>query len=210
MELKSTPWAARLGQCAATAVLAFAAFGAQAAIVTQTLTIDVNQQSPSFTNSGPHTIFSLPTSFDQFGLAGTLNSATLSWDLTGTLLMQGDLEGEAVLSYRGESVSQRADTNGNPPNNASFPFSRAGLSLALAGLVGSGDVDLGPLVGTVANVGGLFPWSANLSVLGSITLVYDYTATAPPPNPVPEPSALALAGLGLAGLAMARRKRRRA
>ena len=77
---------------------------------------------------------------------------------------------------------------------------------------GNGPIDLGPLAGTVSEVGGLFPWGATLAVSGSVTLVYDYSARIVNPGgggTTPEPASALLAAVGLAAALRAGRSTRR-
>lgn len=178
----------------------FLAGAANAALVVQS--VPINQSiSSGGTNGAELQFFSVDTTFNQFDVAlGVLNSATLSWNVTGHILVTSNMEGQAKLSFRSASVTKNADSDGSPPNDVDFVFNSS-EALALAGLTGIGTVDLGDFVGSVREVAGFFPWSATLSALGSVSLTYDYTPDRDPPPPgVPEPATLALAGLTLLGL----------
>jgi MYXO-CTERM domain-containing protein len=207
----STPCGLTLARAVAIAA-ATLCMSAQAALITQTININGNATLGGFTNGAPQVFFSLPSVFNQFNAAGSLTSATVSWTTTGVATASGNLEAQGALSFLGQSASINVDTDGNPANGQSFSFSGTQNIVSLAPLLGSGTVDLGSFVGTMANVGGLFPWGGTLSATGTMTLVYDYVADTgggPPTPTLPEPTSLALAAVAAAGFAFARRQRRR-
>lgn len=182
----------------------------QAALLTDTFNFTEIITKTGFNTATPKIFIDFAPSLDQFNPAlGTLNSASVSWNVTGHIRMFGNLEGQAVLSYNGRSASKNADTDGSPPNDVDFSFVDS-VSLSSALVEGTGTFNGGDsFVGTVANVGGTFPWGASLHASGRITVTYDYTPVIRPPGGnVPEPGSLALMGLGMiAGLCAVKRSR---
>lgn len=206
----STPAVRKRGPGALLAILLAVNCGAShAEFLRHNVAIDEEVTQVGLTSAAAKTFFSVATEFDRFDPAlGTLNSAMLSWQIDGHVTMLGNLEGQAVLAYNGKSASRNADTDGNPPNDVDFSFFDF-VELDNTLVEGLGRFSAGDFVGTVSNIGGFFPWGAQLSARGFVTVTYDYTPIVLPPGTVSEPGSLALLGLSLIGALGTNRRGRR-
>lgn len=142
----------------------------------QQQTVNVNEARGGFTNGGDQQIFSTSPTFARFDPAlGTLQSTTLSWNLTGTVTGQGNFSANAVLRYAG-----RSDSTAFEATPGASPISFSGTS-TVAGEAGTGTYAPSVLTGTIRDHSGTFPWGATMVVSGTITLTYEYGD----PDPVP-------------------------
>lgn len=148
---------------------------ASAATTTTSATVSVNEARGGFTNGAAQTIFSTGPTFSQFnGALGTLNSATVSWNLTGTVTGSGNFGANAVLAYAGSQDTTHFDTRDGA---VALAFSG---SATVTGSTGSGTYSPSLLTGTVSGQSGTFPWGATIVLSGTITLTYDYTTAQDP------------------------------
>src|SRR5882762_886525 len=86
-------------------------FGARPAragtVITQTISLNASGSNNNVTNGKTLTVFSLAPSFNKFDPAlGTLFSATLQWTGTGSLVVGGNNEGRAIMSYETSSDTE--------------------------------------------------------------------------------------------------------
>jgi hypothetical protein len=174
---------------AAFAVCACAA--AHADDVVQTVTLTPSGSDNNVTNSDVINVFSDAVDFNKFNSAlGTLTSATLSWTGTGSLTVDGNMEGQAIMSFQSSSDTESWNIFGSSATE-NFSISSGGDEvLSLTGLTGSGTVDEGSFAETFQEQEGYFPASFTSGpTTGTFTLTYDYTppgAPPPPPPTVPE------------------------
>lgn len=202
MTQPAAPRSRRLLRLSLAAALGLASHTAHAATITQELAVSENVTLAGFSNGATQQFFSIVPTFNLFDTSlGTLNSATLSWNVTGHVTLAGNFGATAYLSYSGKSVSKAADTDNDPPNDVDFSFIDS-LALATASVEGLGPTNFGPFVGSIGNHSGYFTWGGTLTANGKISLVYDYTVN---PSTVPEPGVLALLGLVAAAAPLRRR-----
>lgn len=179
-------------------------------------TITLSQTFTGYASkTGDNSLIHIPLVFNQFnGTLGTLNSATLSFDLSGRASLDSSTcfapdpsycfaIGNFSATAPGNAATQNFDLEPNSPT-ANFSFLlNSPHSLGLAGLTGLGTVTVGAFDLDIILTSGLFPNAATGSVDGTVTLTYDYT-TNPPDSRVPEPASLTLMLTGAA--AVIRRK----
>jgi hypothetical protein len=188
---------------------------ARADIDTEDVVLSPSGSDNNVTDGSVITVFSDEVHIDQFNSSlGTLISATLSWDATGSLTVENNMEGQGVMSYQTSSDPEgwNITTFGG---TATVDFSISGSeALSLTGLTGTGKVDEGPFAETFQNQGGYFPDTFQTGATsGTFTITYDYTpAGAPPPPPppsVPEMSSVSylFTSVSLIGLFLFGRRR---
>ena len=158
------------------------------------------------TNSAVLTVFSVTPSFNQFNPAlGTLVSATLAWTATGSLTVDGNNEGQAILSFNGDSDTEGWNIYGGS-TTVDFSLNGSG-AVSLAAVTGTGKVNFGPFAETYQLQQGYFPASfSSGTTSGTFTLTYDYTL---PTAPTPEVSSLSYLPVLLFGVVFAARARRK-
>lgn len=187
------PIVARLLAVVALATLALAAGGtggappAQAAPSVQTRTVSGSGTRNDITSGIDVTIATGSATFDQFDpTIGTLTSATLSWNITGSVSGSGNYEADGRLAFAGRSATTHFESNAG---QAAITFNSSADVTGAA--VGTGTFTR-DVVAEVRNHSGTFPWGATMSFSGTITLTYEYELDAEPPQwSVPGPITVA-------------------
>jgi hypothetical protein len=184
---------------------------------TQTQTLS-SSFAGNVTSTGNNPLIHVPLVFNQFnGSLGTLNTATLMFNLTGGAFIDSSTcfapdasfcfaKGSFNASAPGNSASQAFDLDSNNKTSTfSFTFSNP-QSLALAGLTGAGTVTVGNFDLGINLAQALFPDAATGNVRGTVDLVYDYTTEPGIAPNVPEPASITLLLSGLGAVGALRRK----
>jgi large repetitive protein len=151
----------------------------------ENLPVSVNVSRTNQSSAGDRTLHDAPISFAQFDdSANTLNSATLSWNLSITGERSGGSRGTLRLSYGGDLAAE-ALTYDTPQKT----FTLVGSAPVTSGHLGTGTFSPSNLLIRYTGISGTFPWGVEAAVTGTVTMTYDYTAgvadTTPPVVTVP-------------------------
>lgn len=183
---RSRVLAPALALLAAVGGLAIAPDRPVAALTTaENLPVSVNVSRTNQSSAGDRTLHDEPISFAQFDdSVNTLNSATLSWNLSITGERNGGSRGTLRLSYGGDTASE-ALTYDTPQKT----FTLVGSAPVTSGHLGTGTFSPSNLLVRYTGISGTFPWGVEAAVTGTVTMTYDYTAgvadTTPPVVTVP-------------------------
>ena len=190
----------------AACVLLTSAAVARAAVITQTDNFGpLGQTLSNLTTGGPYTFATDSPAFNLFDTSlGTLLSATLNWEITGTEDGTGNFAGTGIFSYAGQSQTVTFDTVTDPgPKNFDFTGTK---SLTLASVIGTGTFAPSTFTATMSQ-SGYFPWSGSMTdILGTVSLSYTYSAAGV--SAVPEPPTDLLFAGALAGLMIVQRRKK--
>jgi len=193
---------------------------ARADIITQSVTETPSGSNSNVTNSKVLGVFSVTPTFNEFDPSlGTLISATLTWNATGSLTVTGNNEGQAILSYDTSNDTESWNIYGG---STVLDFSISGTDhLSPASVTGTGTFNAGAFAETYQLQEGFFPDTFTTGATkGTFTLTYDYAPPGVNPDPspqtpgstVPEVSSVSylFTTVLLLGLALASRARRSA
>jgi hypothetical protein len=166
----------------------------------QTVTFTPSGSNNNVTNGHLLTVFSVTPTFNKFdpGL-GTLVSATLQWVGSGSLVVGGNNEGLAILSYATSADTETWNIYGG---STTLTFSLNGSqSLDPVAATGVGTFAPSKFMETYQLQQGYFPANfASGATSGSFTLQYDYVNGEVVSAPEPSAITYALAGMVLLGL----------
>jgi hypothetical protein len=182
-------------------LLSLGSVPAQATLMSsQTVSFNPSGSNNNVTNGHLVTVFNVTPTFNKFnpGL-GTLLAATLQWVGTGSLIVGGNNEGVAIMSY---ALSADTETWNIFGGSTTLNFSISGSeSLDLAASTGTGTFSPSNFTETYQLQQGFFPATFSTGTTsGNFTLEYDYFNGAI--QPAPEPSTMAGGFWGMAALGL--------
>jgi hypothetical protein len=198
-------WGARVAWAL---LLGLGSVPAQAAFLTsQSVSFTPSGSDSNVTNGKTVTVFSVTPSFTKFdpGL-GTLTAATLEWVGTGSLVVGGNNEGQAIMSY---ALSTDTETWNIYGGSTTLNFSISG-SEALDPVAATGIGTFSPtkFTETYQLQQGFFPATFSTGPSsGTFTLEYDYSNGATEVAPEPSSMTYAFSSMALLGLWICRRVR---
>ena len=189
-------------------LLGFAGSLAQADVLTLTQTVNLSPSGSNgnVTNGHLLTAFEVSPSFNQFDPAtGTLVSATLGWNGTGSMTVNGNFKGQGIMSYETSSDTEGWNIFGG---STIVNFSISGTELLnLAVVTGTGTFSQGDFRETFQLQEGFFPASFTTgSTTGTFTLTYAYSNDSTSAE-APEPASIMFVSPGIALLALGLRRR---
>ena len=171
-------------------------------ITAQTVTLNPAGSDNNVTNGHTVTVFSLEPLFNMFDpKVGNLVSATLQWVASGSMVVGGNNEGQAIMSYASAADTETWNIYGG---STTLTFSLNGSeSLDLAKVTGTTTFFPSLFTETYQLQQGFFPATFTARSTGTFTLEYSYYTGLPiAPFIAPEPSTITIAfgGLGLFAL----------
>ena len=175
-------------------LLGFGARPACAGTVTQTVNLTASGSNNNVTNGHTVTVFSLAApSFNKFDPSlGTLFSATFQWTGSGSLVVGGNNEGRAIMSYETSSDTETWNIYGGS-TTLNFAIAGSESVLDLTTVTGIGTFTRGTFLETYQLQQGFFPATFSTGpTSATVTLQYGYRTQADV-DAVPEPSAMTYA-----------------
>jgi len=169
-------------------LLGFATRPVRAGTVTQTVNLTASGSNNNVTNGHTVTVFSLAPSFSKFDPSlGTLFSATFQWTGTGSLVVGGNNEGRAIMSYETSSDTETWNIYGGS-TTLNFAVGGSESVLDLTTVTGIGTFTRGTFLETYQLQQGFFPATFSTGpTSATVTLQYGYR-TQGDQDAIPEPS----------------------